>query len=41
MADAMIALGNRYVAYFGVPGFKYSIDVWFDIAEGLAMVGLA
>ncbi|MBW2636106.1 MAG: hypothetical protein JRC86_01035 [Deltaproteobacteria bacterium] len=41
VADAMIVLGNRYVAYFGVPGFKYSINVWYDITEALAMVGLA
>ena len=41
MADAMIVLGNRYAKYIGIPGFKYSINVWFDITEALAMIGLA
>jgi hypothetical protein len=41
MADAMIALGDRYARYIGVPGFKYSINVWYDVTEALAMVGLA
>jgi hypothetical protein len=41
MADAMIDIGNRYVPYFDVPGFKYSINVWYDVTEALAMVGLA
>jgi len=41
MADAMIALGDRYAKYIGVPGYKYSINVWFDITEALAMIGLA
>ena len=40
MADGMIALGERYAKYIGVPGYKYSINVWFDIMEALAMVGL-
>jgi hypothetical protein len=41
MADAMIALGDRYAKYIGVSGYKYSINVWFDITEALAMIGLA
>jgi hypothetical protein len=41
MADAMIDVGNRYTAYFGVPGFKYSINVWYDVMEALAMIGIS
>lgn len=41
LADALIALGNRYAKYIGVSGYKYSINVWFDITEALAMIGLA
>jgi hypothetical protein len=41
MADALIAIGDRYAKYIGVSGYKYSINVWFDITEALAMIGLA
>jgi hypothetical protein len=41
MADALIALGDRYANYIGVPGYKYSINVWYDVTEALAMIGLA
>ncbi len=40
LADAVTVVANRYAAYMGVPGFKYSINVWFEITEALAMIGM-
>lgn len=39
--EAMEFLGNRYVQYFGVPGYTYNIALWFEAKEALKMVGLA
>ncbi len=39
--DAMIAIGSRYLRYYGVPGFTYSIQAWLEIKEGLKMSGVA
>jgi hypothetical protein len=41
MADAMEAVSNRYVPYFGVPGFTYTINVCLEAQEALKMLGLA
>ncbi len=40
LADAMEHITNRYVAYYGVPGFTYTGNVWLDVGEALSMVGL-
>jgi len=40
LPDAMEKIANRYVAYFGVPGFTYSVNVWFEVGEALKMIGL-
>ena len=40
MADAATVVANRYANYMGVPGYKYSINIWFDITEALAMIGM-
>jgi hypothetical protein len=39
--EVMELLGNRYVPYFGVPGFTYNIALWFEAKEALKMIGLA
>jgi hypothetical protein len=41
LADSFEAIGNRYTAFYGVPGFTNSIQVWLDIGEALKMIGLA
>lgn len=41
LPDALDYVANRYTVYFGVPGFTYSVQVWFDITEALKMIGLA
>ncbi|HOO39314.1 MAG TPA: hypothetical protein PLU81_13125 [Deltaproteobacteria bacterium] len=40
LADAVEHINNRYVAYYGVPGFTYTANVWLDVGEALSMVGL-
>ena len=40
LADAVEHVNNRYVVYYGVPGFTYTSNVWLDIGEALSMVGL-
>jgi len=40
LADAVEHISNRYVAYYGVPGFTYSSNVWLDVGEALSMIGL-
>jgi hypothetical protein len=41
LSDGMDYIANRYTAYFGVPGFTYSVQVWFEISEALKMIGMA
>ena len=41
LAEGLEYVTNRCVAYFGVPGFKYEIGVYFEATEALKMVGLA
>ena len=41
LPDAMDYVANRYTAYFGVPGFTYSVQVWFEASEALKMIGMA
>jgi hypothetical protein len=41
MAEAMINIGNYYVALKDVPGFSYSINAVYEIQEALGMLGLA
>ena len=40
LADAVEHVNNRYVIYYGVPGFTYTANVWLDVGEALSMVGL-
>jgi hypothetical protein len=41
LANAMEYVVNRYITYFGVPGFTYSVQVWQEVGEALKMIGLA
>ena len=40
MADGIEFLGNYLASYFGVPGFKYEIKPFFEVEEGLKMIGM-
>ena len=31
---------NRCVKYFGIPGYIYEVNVYFEAAEALSMIGL-
>ena len=39
--EVMEYSGDRYTKLFGVPGFTYSIRIWYDAIEALKMIGLA
>jgi len=41
LPDAVEFMGNRLATYFGVPGYTYSIRVWYEATEALKMIGLA
>jgi hypothetical protein len=33
-------VANRLAKYIGVPGFTYSVKIWFEAKEALKMIGL-
>lgn len=37
-SEAMQVVGKRMVAYYGVPGFTYSLNPWLDIQEAMTMI---
>lgn len=39
-ADALGYLNDRYAAYHGVPGYKYSLEHWLGATEALKLIGL-
>ena len=41
VAEALEYVGNYYARFIGVPGFTYTIDIWFEIKEAFKMIGLA
>ena len=38
--EATDYLNNRYAAYHGVPGFRYSLEEWLGVMEALKLIGL-
>ena len=40
LGEGTEAIGNYYATFFGVPGFKYEITPFFEINEGLKMIGM-
>ncbi len=40
IAEGLEYLGNYMVKFFGVPDFKYDIKPFFDVEEGLKMIGM-
>ena len=41
LAEGVEYVTNRYVTYFGIPGFRYAIAPYFEAQEALQMIGLA
>jgi hypothetical protein len=41
LAEGIEYVSNRYVAYFGISGFRYTVTVYFEAQEALKMIGLA
>jgi beta-N-acetylglucosaminidase len=41
LAEGIEYVANRYVAYFGISGFRYTVTVYFEAQEALKMIGLA
>jgi len=41
LAEGVEYVTNRYVTYFGIPGFRYAIAPYFEAQEALKMIGLA
>jgi hypothetical protein len=35
--EGMLTVNNRYVKYYGVPGFSYSVQPWLEIKEALKL----
>ena len=40
IAEGLEFVTNRCVAYFGIPNYRYEINVFFEAAEALNMIGL-
>jgi hypothetical protein len=41
LAEGLNYVTNRYVTYFGIPGFRYTIAPYIETQEALGMIGLA
>ncbi|MCP3876164.1 MAG: hypothetical protein GY699_23840 [Desulfobacteraceae bacterium] len=41
VAEGIEFVTNRCVSYFGIPGYTYKIDIYFEATEALKMIGLA
>ncbi len=40
LADGLKAIGDSLAIYFGVSGYKYDIKPYFELEEGLSILGL-
>ena len=40
LAEGLDYVTNRCVAYFGIPNYRYEINVFFEAVEALKMIGL-
>ena len=40
LAEGLKVVGESMAIYFGVPGYKYSLKPYFELDEGLAILGL-
>jgi hypothetical protein len=40
LAEGLKVLGESMAVYFGVPGYKYDLKPYFELEEGLNILGL-
>jgi hypothetical protein len=40
LAEGLQAIGESLAIYFGVPGYKYQVKPYFELEEGLSILGL-
>ncbi len=40
LAEGIQVLGNNMAVYIGVPGYRYDIKPYYELEEGLKMIGL-
>lgn len=40
LAEGLQAIGDSLAIYFGVPGYQYEIKPYFELEEGLSILGL-
>jgi hypothetical protein len=40
MAEGLQAIGESLAIYFGVPGYQYEIKPYFELEEGLSILGM-
>ncbi|MFO7988997.1 MAG: hypothetical protein ACQEQ5_12535 [Thermodesulfobacteriota bacterium] len=40
LAEGLQAIGESLAIYFGVPGYQYEIKPYFELEEGLSILGL-
>lgn len=40
LAEGLKAIGESLAIYFGVPGYKYDLRPYFELEEGLDILGL-
>jgi hypothetical protein len=40
LAEGLKAIGESLAIYFGVPGYKYDLNPYFELEEGLEILGL-
>lgn len=40
LAEGLKAIGDSLAIYFGVPGYQYEIKPYFELEEGLSILGL-
>jgi len=40
LAQGLQAIGESLAIYFGVPGYQYEIKPYFELEEGLSILGL-
>lgn len=41
IADGIQAISNYMATFFGIPGFKYEVTPYLEIAEALKVIGMA
>lgn len=40
MSEFLVRLQNSMVMYHDIEGYKYKIEVWYSVVEGLGMLGM-